>query len=138
MIDEKGGHIIFFFKQKSAYEMRISDWSSDVCSSDLCARARLPRRPRTRRARRGPGAEGRHAACRGRHAVARRPRAARRNRGAGAVAMGAAVAATAGVRGARRDLARARSEEHTSELQSLLRTSYAVFCLKTKKQLYIY
>src|SRR3546814_14734213 len=29
----------FFFKQKTAYEMRISDWSSDVCSSDL---ARLP------------------------------------------------------------------------------------------------
>src|SRR3546814_11647676 len=27
--------IIFFFKQKTAYEMRISDWSSDVCSSDL-------------------------------------------------------------------------------------------------------
>src|SRR3546814_17012664 len=28
--------IFFFFKQKTAYEMRISDWSSDVCSSDLC------------------------------------------------------------------------------------------------------
>src|SRR3546814_8334207 len=28
---------IFFFKQKTAYEMRISDWSSDVCSSDLQA-----------------------------------------------------------------------------------------------------
>src|SRR3546814_9985350 len=27
--------IFFFFKQKTAYEMRISDWSSDVCSSDL-------------------------------------------------------------------------------------------------------
>src|SRR3546814_10005578 len=31
--------VFFFFKQKTAYEMRISDWSSDVCSSDL----RLPR-----------------------------------------------------------------------------------------------
>src|SRR3546814_11137477 len=30
--------IVFFFKQKTAYEMRISDWSSDVCSSDLPAR----------------------------------------------------------------------------------------------------
>src|SRR3546814_1653575 len=30
--------IFFFFKQKTAYEMRISDWSSDVCSSDLGAR----------------------------------------------------------------------------------------------------
>src|SRR3546814_5874933 len=43
--------IVFFFKQKTAYEMRISDWSSDVCSSDL-------RRPRTRgpagSRRRGP------------------------------------------------------------------------------------
>src|SRR3546814_3681127 len=38
--------IIFFFKQKTAYEMRISDWSSDVCSSDL--------RPH----RRGGGCEG--------------------------------------------------------------------------------
>src|SRR3546814_12350270 len=32
----------FFFKQKTAYEMRISDWSSDVCSSDL-AHGRAPR-----------------------------------------------------------------------------------------------
>src|SRR3546814_8936389 len=30
-----GWFMIFFFKQKTAYEMRISDWSSDVCSSDL-------------------------------------------------------------------------------------------------------
>src|SRR3546814_8980215 len=29
--------LFFFFKQKTAYEMRISDWSSDVCSSDLIA-----------------------------------------------------------------------------------------------------
>src|SRR3546814_9048465 len=29
--------LFFFFKQKTAYEMRISDWSSDVCSSDLLA-----------------------------------------------------------------------------------------------------
>src|SRR3546814_6658422 len=41
--------LFFFFKQKTAYEMRISDWSSDVCSSDLefclCGQARLPRWP---------------------------------------------------------------------------------------------
>src|SRR3546814_17799499 len=30
--------VFFFFKQKTAYEMRISDWSSDVCSSDLLSR----------------------------------------------------------------------------------------------------
>src|SRR3546814_5948859 len=33
---------VFFFKQKTAYEMRISDWSSDVCSSDLMAAHRDP------------------------------------------------------------------------------------------------
>src|SRR3546814_5326353 len=32
---------LFFFKQKTAYEMRISDWSSDVCSSDLVYRFEL-------------------------------------------------------------------------------------------------
>src|SRR3546814_10406562 len=31
--------LFFFFKQKTAYEMRISDWSSDVCSSDLASSA---------------------------------------------------------------------------------------------------
>src|SRR3546814_10541130 len=40
--------VVFFFKQKTAYEMRISDWSSDVCSSDLTVQygtpaAELPR-----------------------------------------------------------------------------------------------
>src|SRR3546814_5943586 len=34
-----GVFVIFFFKQKTAYEMRMSDWSSDVCSSDLQAHA---------------------------------------------------------------------------------------------------
>src|SRR3546814_3835241 len=33
---------LFFFKQKTAYEMRISDWSSDVCSSDLAAKLKKP------------------------------------------------------------------------------------------------
>src|SRR3546814_16562080 len=49
----------FFFKQKTAYEMRISDWSSDVCSSDLNAalaeigvRQRAP--DRTRRGKQPP------------------------------------------------------------------------------------
>src|SRR3546814_8156236 len=34
--------IVFFFKQKTAYEMRISDWSSDVCSSDLDKNGDIP------------------------------------------------------------------------------------------------
>src|SRR3546814_3986630 len=37
---------VFFFKQKTAYEMRISDWSSDVCSSDLLGRLILERAER--------------------------------------------------------------------------------------------
>src|SRR3546814_14884445 len=37
--------LFFFFKQKTAYEMRISDWSSDVCSSDLQIYARLSAGP---------------------------------------------------------------------------------------------
>src|SRR3546814_2540562 len=34
--------MVFFFKQKTAYEMRISDWSSDVCSSDLICHKERP------------------------------------------------------------------------------------------------
>src|SRR3546814_5653843 len=60
--------MFFFFKQKTAYEMRISDWSSDVCSSDLpkvlwlhevalsdAAKYLIPR-PSVRRGRRSPRA----------------------------------------------------------------------------------
>src|SRR3546814_6332851 len=38
-------NVFFFFKQKTAYEMRISDWSSDVCSSDLRFYARRQSAP---------------------------------------------------------------------------------------------
>src|SRR3546814_5872997 len=97
-----------FFKQKTAYEMRISDWISDVCSSDLFDQRRpghgpaLGRRPRER-----PG-----------HTDPRRRRRARRldRRDADPWQLGP----------------HRRSEEHTSELQSLMRISYAVFCLKKK------
>src|SRR3546814_17383664 len=59
--------MFFFFKQKTAYEMRISDWSSDVCSSDLRLRRRnapgicdrQPRRPDARLPRRRPRADRR-------------------------------------------------------------------------------
>src|SRR3546814_3149327 len=37
-------YFFFFFKQKTAYELRISDWSSDVCSSDLLAADEFIRR----------------------------------------------------------------------------------------------
>src|SRR3546814_1160832 len=129
--------MFFFFKQKTAYEMRISDWSSDVCSSDLLSRLQLclaaagaqPRR-RRRRARRAaadlslprarlshPAAEpsrlflsaGR--ACCGSHrAAAGRPQHS---------------STRATTREDRR--MKDRSEEHTSELQSLIRNTYAVF-----------
>src|SRR3546814_8455717 len=36
---------VFFFKQKTAYEIRISDWSSDVCSSDLLKVSSVPAKP---------------------------------------------------------------------------------------------
>src|SRR3546814_5721576 len=61
--------VFFFFKQKTAYEMRISDWSSDVCSSDLPPR--LPPAPSPPGS--GPAAAG--SACgrsRGRTGPARR------------------------------------------------------------------
>src|SRR3546814_3851511 len=105
----------FFFKQKTAYEMRISDWSSDVCSSDL---ARHPGALHCAQCtscpesvfllRRGDGAF-------------RNPDGSRRD-GVGGFASGHQSSASV-----------SRSEEHTSELQSLMRISYAVFCLKKTK-----
>src|SRR3546814_5861406 len=47
----------FFFKQKTAYEMRISDWSSDVCSSDLWHRVDRRLADRQRQARLGDRAD---------------------------------------------------------------------------------
>src|SRR3546814_7193023 len=41
MLRIRVGYYVFCFKQKTAYEMRISDWSSDVCSSDLIDAAAL-------------------------------------------------------------------------------------------------
>src|SRR3546814_1898128 len=42
MGDDYNNLDVFFYKQKTAYEMRISDWSSDVCSSDLTAEQQIP------------------------------------------------------------------------------------------------
>src|SRR3546814_3469103 len=105
---------IFFFKQKTAYEMRISDWSSDVCSSDLPAAIACPSKRRTdRRACRIANATSRpHHRSRVQPPPYWRYRPCGRNRPSWACP---------------------RSEEHTSELQSLMRISYAVFCLKKKK-----
>src|SRR3546814_15197084 len=48
-------HMFFFFKQKTAYDMRISDWSSDVCSSDLTTFSK-PTKPPPATSRRTPAA----------------------------------------------------------------------------------
>src|SRR3546814_15913792 len=59
--------VFFFFKQKTAYEMRISDWSSDVCSSDLRGSDPVSETRKTA----GGGSEGSGAA--GRPEAAERP-----------------------------------------------------------------
>src|SRR3546814_1809260 len=58
----------FFFKQKTAYEMRISDWSSDVCSSDLPSAAPLSRSRADRQEHPNAGTAGDN------HAVPNAPR----------------------------------------------------------------
>src|SRR3546814_7668530 len=95
--------------------MRISDWSSDVCSSDL------------HQSGRGSGDHGR---ARLRFLQHLRPSASARPMSNTAVLENALLPLRPLL--AREDVTE-RSEEHTSELQSLMRISYAVFCLKKKK-----
>src|SRR3546814_4102713 len=108
--------------------MRISDWSSDVCSSDLDAVARAgASAARSRLLAGARAAEG----------GAFRPDAAvpRRAREAGQPAhphRRVARRARATENRSTGDRHGYRSEEHTSELQSLMRLSSSVFCLKTK------
>src|SRR3546814_5279847 len=122
--------VFFFLKQKTAYEMRISDWSSDVCSSDLDPNFDV---------------DGRLADGIGRDLAVRLD--GDENAGLGRAIELLQVHAERAVEvedvGADRlaggvgeaDAREAeRSEEHTSELQSLMRISYAVFCLKKKKK----
>src|SRR3546814_6821995 len=132
--------MFFFFKQKTAYEMRMSDGRSDVCSSDLVASedeivvtgfrasldkaldqkrdsiaavdvivaediAKFPDQNLAESLQRIPGISIQRDAGEGRAIT---------------------------VRGLGAQFTRVRSEEHTSELQSLMRSSYAVFCLKKK------
>src|SRR3546814_10714484 len=104
----------FVIKQKTAYDVRISDWSSDVCSSDLASwEILLGGRQQTAPER---GEDGREAGV----AVERR------------LASGVCERC-----GSSFNPATQRSEEHTSELQSLMRISYAVFCLKTTNTLLV-
>src|SRR3546814_6748937 len=120
----------FFFKQKTAYEMRISDWSSDVCSSDLMFEHRAT--------------EGADAGAifdeqlgifpvDGSQHVADQRRRRRHDRSDHDRVLDEAADEHA-PRPEKTFEAHPRSEEHTSELQSLMRISYAVFCLKKKKK----
>src|SRR3546814_2662758 len=140
--------------------MRISDWSSDVCSSDLgdgtwrhlrlflsAAHAAAGGAVQPFLLSGGAGAVdggGRGAVlpCGAALSVARAPADAGRADPAGQPRryLGGALRLSGGGAGALRlavagyaSQARRRSEEHTSELQSLMRISYAVFCLKKKK-----
>src|SRR3546814_4374819 len=99
--------------------MRISDWSSDVCSSDLLHIEEVPHHQ-----------VGGVLLPRPQHVVAVDEAVAVLDQLDG-------VVAAAGPTGELRvgpAAATTRSEEHTSELQSLMRISYAVFCLKKKTQ----
>src|SRR3546814_5665809 len=96
--------------------MRISDWSSDVCSSDLCSK------PRTDSCARPGTAANSALGSDANHSVP------------SAFVQYSGLIPTRSRAGTSRRLAPShRSEEHTSELQSLMRISYAVFCLKKKK-----
>src|SRR3546814_3589951 len=132
-----------FFKQTTAYEMRISDWSSDVCSSDLVATVPDRRRVAARRdlharfygqrqrcARLGEhvGRFGLHLGGVSGHVPALGQRVRRHQEGAGVD-----HPLDGGLGDHEPVLDAVKSEEHTSELQSLMRISYAVFCLKKKK-----
>src|SRR3546814_5079159 len=94
--------------------MRISDWSSDVCSSDLQHIGRLAAGDRRTLRRRGVG----RSALFARRLAEGRPWRMGAGRCAGQLYLPFRTGAFL------------RSEEHTSELQSLMRNSYAVFCLK--------
>src|SRR3546814_5802253 len=135
--------------------MRISDWSSDVCSSDLRhggANARLDQvvdlgddigifRIIGRKVRRDIDGVRAAALKQGRTACEMIDQNAERQR-LQLLPVGAAFGLrhgnevppveNAGHVAKRKERARQRSEEHTSELQSLMRISYAVFCLKKK------
>src|SRR3546814_2093104 len=121
--------------------MRISDWSSDVCSSDLCCHALISASSTQPRSR---AASGRPAIERGRRGgqstedgsvASRRAHAPHSPRACDRALSGrpSRRRGDAQPRWAALDRPTFRSEEHTSELQSLMRISYDVFCWKKKK-----
>src|SRR3546814_2617565 len=122
--------------------MRISDWSSDVCSSDLGRRPRVSRDPSDRvAARHHPSGTdaGTPASLADAHdQLAEIVAAQQADQTGGGVFEAVDHILDDGDLAVTQPCAhlfdkRGRSEEHTSELQSLMRISYAVFCLKKKK-----
>src|SRR3546814_10520085 len=115
--------------------MRISDWSSDVCSSDL----NIPAASSPVEDPAGIITSGTRLSNHSHFSITElvdrfeRGMAHRRQLVAEAVTAKKAREAAAQEQPAWLEPARVRSEEHTSELQSLMRISYAVFCLKKKK-----
>src|SRR3546814_10143596 len=113
--------LFFFFKQKTAYELRISDWSSDVCSSDLSGRPRAS----PQGAVAASGNHGASGGCGGR--LDRRfphRRRSNRTRAIGSRHFGAPQADARAFPGIS-----IRSEAHTSEPQSLMRIPKAALCV---------
>src|SRR3546814_4550277 len=113
--------------------MRISDWSSGrvLFRSPAPAPATAERpAPGSGRHAEGDPAANHRVALKGGRCVPLERRGSNGDPGAGGIAMKLAYVDLCGFRGYRKR----RSEEHTSELQSLMRTSYAVFCLKTQKK----
>src|SRR3546814_10533936 len=124
--------------------MRISDWSSDVCSSDLCStRLHLSARAFSTKMTTPASWPGRRSGSmsieskpktRAQALVAAALKTARQAPPSRAsTAMIASLSVRAPEASSSRNDIGSRSEEHTSELQSLMRISYAVFCLKKKK-----
>src|SRR3546814_4411734 len=116
--------------------MRISDWSSDVCSSDLRGQAVRAPQPRGVVGYQQSVADDDPRAGAARHPLSDRRRGdGREDFGRAALLQqGRGAAGADPVPGDGRGAAAADSEEHTSELQSLMRISYAVFCLKQKTE----
>src|SRR3546814_8235360 len=116
--------------------MRISDWSSDVCSSDLSQPNELPSITSTPAAASSSRSASDAAKSLAARASLRRIRVASMSSSVIVAALGwtrrsAGIGEHCSSHGLQN-----RSEEHTSELQSLMRISYAVFCLKKKKHTY--
>src|SRR3546814_4665221 len=110
--------------------MRISDWSSDVCSSDLRSDALAPAPPPAQ-VRPALPVRGNELFLHRLRQQVRRQQALVEQEVVEPQSAEPVAQRQLGVHAQLQDAA--RSEEHTSELQSLMRISYAVFCLKKKK-----